>query len=57
MTVPLCPAQRRAHDKLRQLLPRGNVFALSARTGAGCTTIPRLLQEQTGGALLIVFAP
>lgn len=52
MAVRLCPAQQRAHDKLRQLLPLGNVLALSARTGAGRTTVLRLLHEQTGGALL-----
>jgi hypothetical protein len=54
MTARLCPAQERAYAKLRRLLPLSNVFALSARTGAGRTTLLRLLHEQTGGAFLTI---
>jgi predicted AAA+ superfamily ATPase len=52
MTVRLCPAQQRGYETLRQLLPLGNGFVLSARTGAGRTTILRLLRDQAGGTLL-----
>lgn len=52
MTTQLCPAQQRGYDKLRHLLSLGEVFALSAGTGKGRTTLLRLLHEQTGGAFL-----
>src|SRR5436309_1809626 len=52
MTVRLCPAQQHGYDKLRRLLPLGNVFALSARNGTGRTTVLRRLHAEAGGAWL-----
>jgi predicted AAA+ superfamily ATPase len=52
MTIRLCPAQQLCYEKLRQLLPLGEIFALSAGTGKGCTTLLRLLHAQTGGVFL-----
>src|SRR5262245_5114793 len=50
MKVQFCPAQQRGYEKLRQLLPLGHVFALSARVGTGRTTLLRRLHAEEGGA-------
>jgi predicted AAA+ superfamily ATPase len=52
MPVRLCPAQQCALDKLRRLLPLGNVFVLASAVGRGRTTVLRQLHRETGGAFL-----
>lgn len=53
-TLELCPAQQKALEHLRYILPIGNVFALYGDSGQGKTIVLRHLHEEIGGAFLTV---
>ena len=52
MSTQLCPAQHKAFDQLKQVLPLFPVLGLIGGSGSGKTTILRELQGSTGGEWL-----
>src|SRR5262249_20996449 len=52
MSTQPCPAQQKAFDQLKQVLPLFPVLGLIGASGAGKTTLLRELQRSTGGEWL-----
>ncbi|NOT62650.1 MAG: AAA family ATPase [Acidobacteria bacterium] len=52
MSLTLCPQQQASYDQLLNSLPKGNVFVLYGRSGAGKTSLLKRLQQEHGGSLL-----
>ncbi len=49
MHTQLCPAQERAFDQIKQVLPLFSIVGVSGQSGAGKSTILHTLHQQTGG--------
>jgi transitional endoplasmic reticulum ATPase len=52
MSTHLCPAQQRALEQLKHVMPMYSVLGLSGRSGAGKTTVLDELHRSTGGERL-----
>ncbi len=52
MALTLCSQQQNSYDQLLLSLPKGNVFVLYGKAGAGKTSLLTRLQEEQGGFTL-----